>query len=67
MQITIKADRCQGHGRCYSVAPTLLSDADDGSVAQKGQTWTVPDGLQAEAEEAADACPETAIVLESDV
>jgi ferredoxin len=61
--ILIDADRCMGHGRCYSVADGLLSDDEEGFVAQRGQCWEVPDGLLAQAEDAVDACPEGAISL----
>lgn len=63
MFITIDASKCQGHGRCYSVAPNLLSDDDEGYVAQRGQCWKVPSGLEGEAQEAVDACPEAAISI----
>ena len=61
MRISIDADKCMGHGRCYTVAPDLLSDDDEGFVAQRGRTWTVPDGLHDQADAAANACPESAI------
>ncbi|GLZ11458.1 hypothetical protein Acsp04_16930 [Actinomadura sp. NBRC 104425] len=63
MFLSIDADRCMGHGRCYSVAEGLLSDDDEGFVAQRGQTIEVPDGLLPDAREAASACPERAISL----
>jgi ferredoxin len=63
MYLRIDADKCMGHGRCYSVAAGLLSDDEEGFVAQRGQTIEVPDGLLAQAQDAADACPESAIGL----
>ncbi len=60
-RLTIDADKCQGHGRCYAVAPDLLSDDEQGFVAQGGTTFDVPDDLLGQAEEAVDACPEMAI------
>jgi ferredoxin len=60
-RLTIDADKCQGHGRCYAVAPDLLTDDEQGFVAQRGTTFDVPDELLGEAEEAVDACPELAI------
>lgn len=66
MFIAIDADKCMGHGRCYAVAPDLLTDDDEGFVAERGRCWQIPDGLLGQAEEAADACPEGAIsVLEA--
>ena len=61
MLISIDSAKCMGHGRCYTVAPDLLSDDEEGFVAQSGQTWEIPEGLQAQAEEAAENCPEMAI------
>ncbi|WP_028473576.1 ferredoxin [Nocardioides alkalitolerans] len=63
MFISIDAEKCMGHGRCYSVAPDLLSDDDEGFVAERGRCWQVPDEQLDLAYEAADACPESAIAL----
>lgn len=63
MFITIDANKCAGHGRCYSVAPDLLSDDDEGFVAQRGRCWEVPADLERQALEAADSCPEAAITV----
>lgn len=63
MLISIDAAKCMGHGRCYSVAPDLLSDDDEGFVAQSGQTFEIPEGLLGQAQEAAEGCPEQAITL----
>jgi ferredoxin len=63
VRITIDAEKCMGHGRCYAVVPSLLSDDEEGFVDQRGQTWEVPEGLAGEAREAVDACPEAAIRL----
>ncbi|WP_433474219.1 ferredoxin [Spirillospora sp. CA-142024] len=63
MFLSIDADKCMGHGRCYMSAPGLLSDDEEGFVAQRGQTVEVPEGMREEAQEAADACPEGAISL----
>jgi ferredoxin len=61
--ISIDSAKCMGHGRCYTVAPDLLSDDEEGFVAQSGQTWEVPEGLLGQAQEAAENCPEMAITL----
>lgn len=63
MFISIDADGCMGHGRCYSVAEGLLSDDEQGFVAQAGQTFEIPEGLLDQAREAAGACPEGAISI----
>lgn len=61
MFLSIDADRCMGHGRCYTVAPDLLSDDEEGFVAQRGQTVEIPAELAGQAQDAVDACPEGAI------
>jgi ferredoxin len=61
--ISIDSAKCMGHGRCYTVAPDLLSDDEEGFVAQSGQTWEIPEGLLGQAQEAAENCPEMAIAL----
>ncbi|HEY8532637.1 MAG TPA: ferredoxin [Micromonospora sp.] len=63
MHISIDANRCMGHGRCYAVAPDLLSDDEEGFVAERGRSWEVPAELEASALNAADACPESAISI----
>ncbi|GAA3742255.1 ferredoxin [Spinactinospora alkalitolerans] len=63
MFISVDAAACMGHGRCYSVAADLLSDDEQGFVAQSGQTLRIPGDLLDQAREAADACPEGAISI----
>lgn len=63
MTLSITQGKCMGHGRCYSVAPDLLSDDEEGFVAQQGQSLDVPNELISQAEQAADACPEYAITF----
>jgi ferredoxin len=62
VKIVLDADRCTGHGRCYSLAPELFDSDDDGhSVVIASE---VPAGLEAQARLAVDNCPETCISLE---
>lgn len=63
MYIAIDGDKCMGHGRCYSVAPDLLSDDEEGFVAQRGSCWQIPADQVDQARDAADACPEGAIAV----
>lgn len=62
-RLVIDEPRCMGHGLCYGVAPHLLSDDDEGYVAERGGPVEVGDPLVAEAEAAVRACPEGAIAL----
>ncbi len=63
MKISIDPSRCQGHGRCYDLAPTLFGDDDEGYGTVLGD-GTVPAGQEQEARLAAANCPERAIDLE---
>lgn len=62
MKVQISSERCQGHGRCYDLAPGLFGDDDDGygKVLSDG---TVPPGDEHDARLAAANCPERAIDL----
>ncbi len=60
MRIKIDPDKCQGHARCYALAPELFSVDDYGysSVIGDGE---VPKELEEKAKLAIDNCPEFAI------
>ena len=67
MRIRIDPERCQGHGRCYDLAPDLFAEDEDGygTVLNDGQV--APD-REDDAELAVANCPEQAIdVLEEAV
>ncbi|MGE0880711.1 MAG: ferredoxin [Acidimicrobiia bacterium] len=60
-KLVINADICEGHGRCYEIAPSLV-DSDDrgrGTVIAA----EISDDQLAEAQEAVRACPEQAISI----
>ena len=58
---------CQGHGRCYTLAPGLLSSDDEGYVTIRGgDPIDVPDDMQDLAREVEGTCPESAISLIDD-
>lgn len=53
---------CMGHGRCYTLAPQLLSSDDEGYVTiRDGDPIDVPDDLRDLALEVEGTCPESAI------
>ena len=64
MKLTIDAAMCTGHGRCYTLAPDLLSYDDEGFPKEKGTTIEVPAGQEDSAREAASSCPEGAITID---
>ena len=71
MRIQLDSSKCQGHGRCYSLAPELFESDDEGySVLLGGEkngditTRDVPADLERPARLAVDKCPEFAITFE---
>ena len=64
MKIRVDAHLCTGHGRCYTVAPELLSYDDEGFVTIRGTAIEVPPDQANAARDAANSCPEGAITLE---
>jgi ferredoxin len=60
MKLFVDEERCQGHGRCYAIAPELFTVTDDwGHSAALGED--VPEELAEDAKDAVDSCPERAI------
>jgi len=66
MRLAIDGAGCMGHGRCYQVAPDLLTFDDEGYVTVRGETIDVPADQRVAAEDAAGTCPEPAIALLED-
>ena len=60
MRIRVDADRCQGHNRCYALAPGLF-EVDDYGLSCAVNDGRVPVALQGKARLAIDNCPEFAI------
>jgi len=63
VKVQINADRCQGHGRCYDLAPELFGEDDEGYGTVLGD-GVVPADAEDLARRAAANCPERAIILE---
>ncbi|KQH76976.1 cytochrome [Mycobacterium gordonae] len=60
-RVSVDADRCVGHGRCYSLAPQIYDSDDVGhSVVQ---VEDVSGDLEEQAQIGAQNCPEEAITL----
>ena len=60
MKIHLDADRCQGHGRCYTIAPDLFTYDDNGQAVVL-VTDELTDEQVPKAQLAANNCPEYAI------
>jgi ferredoxin len=63
VKITVDGAECMGHGRCYRIAPDLLTYDEEGYVTIRDQVLDVPDDQLEFAEEAEGTCPEGAIRL----
>jgi ferredoxin len=60
VKIAVDEERCQGHARCYSIAPDLFAIDDYGQSSVVGD-GTVPAGREADARLAIANCPEHAV------
>jgi ferredoxin len=58
--VSVDAERCQGHNRCYAIAPELFEIDDFGNATAKGD-GAVPQALEDKARLAAKNCPEHAV------
>ena len=67
MRVQIDSAKCQGHNRCYALAPELFDVDDYGNAVVIGD-GTVAPGLEDKARLAVANCPEFAIeVSDADV
>jgi ferredoxin len=63
LDLIVHSQRCVGHGRCYSLAPGLLTDDDQGYPSGRDEPIVVPDDQVPAARQAAAACPQGAVEL----
>ena len=71
MRITVDLNKCQDHGQCVFSAPAVFALDDQGKLdfrnEASGSSYTSEDldeSLRDDVEEAADACPLQAILVE---
>jgi ferredoxin len=62
VKVQINSGLCQGHGRCYDLAPALFG-ADDEGYGQVLGDGAVPPDQEQDARLAAANCPEYAVLL----
>ena len=65
MKVTVDSKKCQGHNRCYAMAPGLFKVDEFGYATPRGD-GTVPPDLQEKARLAVENCPERAIEVTED-
>jgi ferredoxin len=63
MKVHVDPEKCQGHNRCFAIAPELF-DVDDYGYATAIGDGTVPPELEDKARLAVENCPEYAISIE---
>ena len=61
MEIAVDHHRCQGHGRCYDLAPEVFGADDDGHVVLLVPDGRVPPDAEPQAILAVRNCPERAL------
>ena len=62
MKICVDSEKCEGHARCYALAPELF-DIDELGYATAKDEGNVPEGKEEKARLAIDNCPEFAIAV----
>lgn len=65
MRVRVETEKCQGHNRCYALAPELFDVDDYGYATEVGDGIVAP-GLEDKARLAASNCPEFAIVIDEE-
>ncbi len=63
MRVIVDEEKCQGHNRCFALAPELF-DVDDYGTAIALNDGVIPAELEDKARLAAANCPEYAITIE---
>jgi ferredoxin len=63
MKVHVDPEKCQGHNRCFAIAPELF-DVDDLGQSHEIGDGDVPTGLEEKARLAMANCPEFAISIE---
>ena len=62
MHVVVDSEKCQGHNRCYALAPELFDVDDFGQAIVIGDGYVAPE-FEAKARLALANCPEFAITL----
>jgi ferredoxin len=63
VKVSIDTAKCQGHGRCYDLAPDVFTEDDEGYGQVLAGGVVAPDH-EAAARLAEAKCPEQAVVIE---
>lgn len=63
MRLHVDREKCQGHNRCFTIAPDLFELDELGFSSEKGDGVVPPERLR-EARQAVANCPEFAVTLD---
>lgn len=68
MKVQIDSNLCQGHGRCYDLAPDLFGEDEEGYATLTDLTADrdVPADREGDARLAAANCPESAVLVQQE-
>ena len=61
MRVSVDPERCQGHARCWDICPEVFALDEEGHSFVRNPD--VPADLEPKALEAADNCPERAVLV----
>jgi ferredoxin len=62
ISVSVDNDICQGHARCWHLAPDFFT-LDDEGYANIGEGKPVPPGMETLVRSGVDACPEHALTI----
>ncbi|MBF6599819.1 MAG: ferredoxin [Dehalococcoidia bacterium] len=65
MKVHVDSEKCQGHNRCYALAPGLFK-VDEFGYATERNDGVVPENMRDKARLAVENCPERAISIVED-
>lgn len=66
MRVRVDAERCVGHGRCYTLAPGVFGADDEGHCVVLVTDMATTSEFRDQAWVGAQNCPERAIVIDAD-
>ena len=66
MKLLIDPAKCTGQKRCFNLYPDLFEEGADGKGQVLASAVVVPEEEEINAQSAANACPNAAIVVEDD-
>jgi ferredoxin len=61
-KVTVDSEKCQGHNRCYAMAPGMFKVDEYGYATPRGDGVLKPDEIEL-AQKAVANCPEKAIAI----